>query len=240
MAARVSVPECEKDPESAERINVHATARTVRQFIRWAKDRGLEASVVYVSSGHVYAQKPVGRRIREDDELAPRSAYAKSKAAGEIALREVAKELGARAVVARVFGLIAPLQPPHYILPGLIRRGRARELTSVPGADGVRDYLDARDVCSVLVDVAGRLQKGDDVPETLNVCSGEGVTIRTVLEEVLRALADADSSGITAAPGRPDDIPYIVGDPTALERLIGRGARRIGLSQTVRDALAAR
>jgi GDP-4-dehydro-6-deoxy-D-mannose reductase len=237
MAARVSVPECERDPDTAHRINVESTARTVHDFIAWAKARGHAPSVIYVSSGHIYAASPSRARIRESDPLAPRSVYAKTKAAAEAALHGVARELGAPLVVARVFGLIAPAQPPHYVLPGLIRRGQNLELSSVPGADGVRDYLDARDVASVLVELARRLARAESVPETLNVCSGQGVTIRAVLEEVLRALGAQSNASITAAPGRPDDIPYIVGDPSALERLIGRAARQIGLEETVRDAL---
>jgi GDP-4-dehydro-6-deoxy-D-mannose reductase len=237
MAAMVSVPGCEREPERAHRTNVVDTAATVRAFVVWAQGRGLRPGVVYVSTGHVYAVQPPGTRLREDSPVAPRSAYARSKAQGEEALVALGRELGAPVAVARVFGLIAPRQPPHYVLPGLIARARRRDLGAVPGASCVRDYLDSRDVCRSLV----RLAEGARVPEVANVCSGEGVSIRAMLDEILRLAYPGQAAELCArvgeAPGRPDDIPWIVGDPTTLTQVTGDDARRIDLAQTIADAL---
>src|SRR5262249_37407760 len=128
-------------------------------------------------------------------------------------------------------------------LPGLVARARRRDLAAVPGASCVRDYLDARDVCRSLVRLAARLAADPGLPGLANVCSGEGVSIRALLEEILRLAYPGQASGLFhtsgEAPGRPDDIPWIVGDPTLLTQVTSDHARRIELRQTLLDALQA-
>lgn len=243
LAARVSVPECERDPEAAYRINVDAVAAAVEDFAHWAEARGHRPGVVYVSTGHVYAVSSHGTRLSEGAPLAPRSTYGKSKARAEQRLSELCERMGVRLSIARVFGLIAPRQPPNYVLPGLLQRARRKDLAAVPGAGCVRDYLDSRDVCRILVELAGRTLSGAHLPGILNVCSGEGVSIRAILEQILRLMyrdeADELLGRIGEAPGRPDDIPWIVGDPTNLTQVIDDDARHLCLSQTIADALHA-
>jgi nucleoside-diphosphate-sugar epimerase len=240
LAAKVSVPECERDPLAAEAINVAAAARAVREVCEFVRGEGSEVRVVYVSSGHVYAATEPGVLLDEDAAVAPRSVYARTKLAGEKAVTEAAHSFGGPCLVARVFGLMAPQQPPNYLLPGLSRRVREAELGAIPGLSFSRDYLDARDVCEVLVELARREIFVDGV---LNVCSGKPTALRQVLELLLRELrpAEADTllNGAVEAPARADDIPWIVGDPTRLRQLLGRDPQRIPLLRTVREHLAA-
>src|SRR5439155_15956129 len=130
---------------------------------------GLAPRVVYVSSGHVYAAAQPGIRLTEHHPVAPRTVYARTKLAAEQALAERARARGCALIIARVFGLIAPRQPAHYVLPGLIRRVSEGRLEGVPGLSYYRDYLDSRDVCDVLIALAA--QAGAE-PTVVNVCSG--------------------------------------------------------------------
>lgn len=235
MAARVSVPACESDPEGAERTNVKDTLATVQDFIAWARKADASPSVVYVSSGHVYAAGSGETRIREDGAVEPRSVYARTKLAAERALSEYAREAGVPLVAARVFGLLGVRQPDNYMLPGLIRRVRQRELSAVPGLSFYRDFLDARDVCRCLIEL---WQRGLDAEGgVVNVCSGEPVQLRALVEQLI-ALIDPTRRELGEAPGRADDVPFIVGDPTLLEQTLGRPARTIPLEQTLREAVS--
>jgi nucleoside-diphosphate-sugar epimerase len=239
MAAMVSVPACERDPAAAERTNVTEAVSTVCDFIAAARSVGASPRILYVSTGHVYGAQPPGVRIAEDAPLAPRSVYARTKLAAERELARAAGEAAAPLVVARVFGLIAPTQPPHYVLPALIRRVCDRQLVGVPGLACVRDYLDARDVCRLLSRLCDDAL-ASSLPAVVNVCSGTGVTIRSLLEEILRVAEPASfgerAKELTEAPGRADDVPSIVGDPSRLEALLGEPLRRIPLAQTVSEA----
>ena len=142
--------------------------------------------------------------------------------------------------MARVFGLIAPAQPPAYVLPGLIRRARENRLQNVPGLSYVRDYLDARDVCEVLLDLATSGTWADS-PELLNVCSGQAVSLLQLLSTILQELrpeqAEVLLASATEAPGRPDDIRWLVGDASRLRVLLGREPARIPLRETIREAV---
>ena len=239
MAARVSVPACEADPEGTQRCNVIDCRDTVLDFAAWAKARGATARVIYVSSGHVYASQPVGARANEETLTLPRSVYARSKLAAEQELQSHASPASFGLVVARVFGLIAPSQPAHYVLPGLLRRVRERNLQGVPGLDYVRDYLDARDVCDTLLDFISS-DAGQNAQGIFNVCSGEAVTLRAIVAEIAAVIAPSEAKALaalaTAAEGRADDVPWIVGDPSKLTATLGHGARRKSLSETIVDA----
>jgi nucleoside-diphosphate-sugar epimerase len=240
LASLVSVPACEKDPELAEKINVEGVFQSVVAFIEETRALGSTPEILYVSSGHLYAPKASGR-IKEDDPLAPRSVYARTKLAAESVLTEFCRTSSVRLSIARVFGLVAPNQPPNYVLPGLIRRAREKELVGIPGLDNERDYLDARDVCRALVRIATRPSAGVEV---LNVCSGEAVTIRQVMELALRKVHGNEegrllAQALTAGPSRPDDITSIVGDPSRYVAETGEAPKRIPLGQTISEAIDA-
>jgi GDP-4-dehydro-6-deoxy-D-mannose reductase len=166
--------------------------------------------------------------------------YAQTKLAAEQELWELTSSRGVPMVVARVFGLLAPNQAPNYLLPALIQRAKTGQLAGIPGLDFVRDYLDARDVCENLLLIAST--PWPETSPTINVCSGVGVTIRTLLRAVLEEVdpkgADRAARRATAAQGRPDDIRWLVGDPGRFERLTGSVPRRIPLARTVADAVS--
>ena len=248
MAAKVSVPECERDPQAARRTNVTDPAATALDFVRWARAQGAEPHVVLVSSGHVYAAQAHGSRVCESDALAPRSVYARTKLEGEQALGDLAAEHAFPLTIARVFGLLAPRQPPNYMLQGMLRRARLLDLRAVPGLGFRRDFLDARDVCQHLVQlcrpqISAAGSGGFNAPRILNVCSGVPVELRDILGQLLELVHPGRGAQLLAqageAPGRPDDIPWIVGDPSALEAELGEPSLRTPLSATLRDALAA-
>jgi nucleoside-diphosphate-sugar epimerase len=238
LASLVSVPACEQNPELAEKINVDGVFRSAVAFTEEARSKGHPPEILYVSSGHLYAPKKSGR-IREDDPVAPRSVYARTKLEAENALTTYCRESATPLTLARVFGLVAPDQPPNYVLPGLIRRAREKTLTGVPGLDNERDYLDSRDVCRALLRLAEKPHRGIEI---LNVCSGEAVTIRQVIELALKKI-HGESTGaelgrsLTPGASRPDDIVSIVGDPSHYIARCGANPKTIGIERTIAEAL---
>jgi nucleoside-diphosphate-sugar epimerase len=246
LAALVSVPACEEDPDRARAINVDGTAEYVRRFLDWANQHGHRSAVVYVSSGHVYAPPEPGVRVDEDAALAPRSVYAGTKLMAEEALIEIAAEAGTPLTIARVFGLLAPGQPRHYVLPALIDRVKRRDVTEISGLNNVRDYLDARDVVAHLHDLARWTIENDDPnATTVNVCSGIALRIADVLEVVIDGVCEGDAAqadalrrSVTEAPSRASDITWLVGSPDRLQGITGQPSQSIVLETTVRDAIA--
>jgi nucleoside-diphosphate-sugar epimerase len=241
MAAMVSVPECEINPEKAIRTNVESTLVTMEEFIKWAHLKSLQPRIFYVSTGHIYAPKKHNIKINESNPTAPKSVYAKTKLAAENGLLKIkSQSQDLQVIIGRVFGLIAVNQPLHYVLPGLIRRVKDKNLGEIPGLGYFRDYLDARDVCRNISLLTKLEWKGVEnvVPPIINICSGHPVSIRNMLECIIEVAGEDKTkldSLITEAPGRPTDIRWIVGDPTRLESLTGQAAQTISLKQTIID-----
>jgi nucleoside-diphosphate-sugar epimerase len=246
LAGLTSVAECQANPAHARQVNVLATAAYIRKFVEWSLDRGTAPSIVYVSTGHVYGVPKRGEQVTEANRVAPRSVYAQTKADAEQVLHEICASLAVPLVIARVFGVVGPDQPNHYILPALIDRVTSRQIVDIPGLDYVRDYLDARDVAAHVVSLAllsNDLERPDSM--VVNVCSGVGVAIRDLFNEIVVAIhgdgsvaAEDILANVSGAPGRPTDNEWLVGSPTRLIQETGRPPRSIDLATTVRDALS--
>jgi nucleoside-diphosphate-sugar epimerase len=243
FAAKVSVPWCEAHPEETMQTNVADTLELTRVFLDHCDRHELPAQVMYVSSAHIYARND--GKISELDAASPRSVYARSKLEAEGKLIELCRSRGVDLRIARVFGLVAPGQPENYILPGLLKRAREKRVTGVPGLNGVRDYLDSRDVCRALVrihELPGSRFKEICPNFILNVGSGEGIRIGDALAACVKAIyprAEAEKliGEMTEAPARPDDVPRIVASIERYLTLFGESPKRISLETTIRDSL---
>lgn len=241
LAGMVSVPACEADPVAAYRTNVALATSTVSAILDWAERRDILARVIYVSSGHVYDAQAHRMRVGEAGRTAPRSVYARTKLDAEHALAEIAEVRQVPLLIARVFGLVGPDQAPNYVLPGLIGRVVEGRVDLIPGLDYTRDYLDARDVCADLGLLA--MSPWKERVNVVNVCSGVGVTIRTLLHVIASTVDPAGTDGLmgraTPGPGRADDIDWLVGDPRRFVEWTGSAPRRISLETSVADAARA-
>lgn len=241
MAALVSVKACEDNPSKTFKTNVTDTIATVSTFVHWARQLSATPVVVYVSTGHVYKAPSERKRVTEDHEVAPRSVYAKTKLEAEEKLSELADQLEISLLIGRVFGLIAPRQPSHYVLPGLIRRVQTGALVNIPGLEYYRDYLDSRDVCDALARLC-ILAAFKTIPvRVVNICSGKEVSIRRLVEEIIFAMHPEGQqemvARLSAGPGRPDDIPWLVGCCDRFEALTGTKPQQISLAQTIEQAV---
>ena len=242
MAALVSVTACEEDSAKAFKTNVTDTLETARTFVRLAKQLDAAPVVVYVSTGHVYKAPSERKPVTEEHELAPRSVYARTKLEAEERLKELADQLDFRLLIGRVFGLIAPRQPSHYVLPGLIRRVQTATLANIPGLEYCRDYLDSRDVCDALAQLCTMPASKLVFVGVINICSGKEISIRRLMEEIILVVQPDNQqemlSRLSPGIGRPDDIPWLVGNCDRFQALTGRRPQRISISQTIREALS--
>lgn len=234
LAGVSSAGQAARDPGATWVVNAAGTARLVEHLAA----NGSDALLLLVSSGEVYgAGEP--RPRREADPIAPRSAYAASKAAAELALWEVARRRPLRAIVARPFPHSGPGQSPVFAFPAFV--GRIREAVrtgarTVPvgNLDPVRDLLDVRDVVAAYLALltAGR------VGETYNVARGEGLSVGEVFGRLARMIGVAVTPIPDPALTRPADIPHLVGDPARLIAATGWRPRRT-IDETLRDLVDA-
>jgi GDP-4-dehydro-6-deoxy-D-mannose reductase len=237
LAAIASNREAREDPGRAWEVNAAGTARLAEALGR-RRESGADPMLLAVSTGEVYGLGGPEPR-RESDELRPSSPYAASKAAAEVAVLEVWRRTGLRAVIARPFTHTGPGQQPRFALPGFVARLRAAKasgqaVVSTGNLEPVRDLLDVRDVAAAYL----ALLEGGTPGEAYNIARGEGRS----LGELFRMLADL--LGVRAEP-RPDpafarsrDLPHLVGDSTKLRRATG-WTPTLSLDQTLRGLVDA-
>ncbi|OGR87112.1 MAG: hypothetical protein A3A86_06330 [Elusimicrobia bacterium RIFCSPLOWO2_01_FULL_60_11] len=194
--------------------------------------------VVYCSSRAVYGS--VSKRVI-DEETVPRplDVYATNKLAGEHYHRVYAKVFGLNATILRVangYGPRAQMKEPSFgILNWFIRLALDDAQIKIFG-DGkqVRDYVYVDDITDAFLKT-GRNMK---IPgETLNIASGRGLPLITIVKEVVRL---AGTGRIVHVPW-PDtnkkiDVGDFVAEVSKAGRLIGWRATtplRDGLEETI-------
>jgi nucleoside-diphosphate-sugar epimerase len=182
--------------------------------------------VIVMSSAQVYAPAP-GRR-REDEPVAPRSAYGLSKQLCEAWAQARSREL--HVIVVRAFNQVGPGMPTGLVIPDLLA-ALQHGTGAVPmrGADSTRDFLDVRDG----VDALARLAEVDaPTGSVFNLCRGEGRRISELAAALMQSLGVQRE--LRFAAGAP---PPLVGDPQKLARAIG-WSPRYALEDSLREIVA--
>ncbi|MEA2500723.1 MAG: hypothetical protein QOD01_834 [Actinomycetota bacterium] len=182
---------------------------------------------------------PAGRTpLDEDTPLRPATPYARAKAALFLAAQDVAAQAGMEFTWARLFFLYGPWEHPARVVPSAVLACLRGEAFPATAGEQVRDYLHVADAASALWAVAASGPVGP-----VNVCSGEGVTLRSVLAAVEAA---SGSRGTI----RYGELPYGAGEWMWMRgtnaRLLDTGWRprfslETGIAETVtwwRDAAA--
>ncbi len=177
------------------------------------------ARVLAIGTGDVYGPQPEGSRVREDAPLRPVNPYALSKAAAD-AFADLAARQGLDVVRTRSFAHTGAGQDARFVVPSwasqiaAIERGAAEAVIRVGNVEVTRDLSDVRDVARAYVALIERGRRG----AVYNVCSGRGTRLIEVLEHLRRLSkvslrVEPDASRLRG----PYDVPYLVGDPSAIE-----------------------
>lgn len=198
--------------------NVTATVTLLREM----EAAGVER-LVFSSSAAVYGTPPTDV-VTEETPTGPESPYGESKLVGEWLLRDAARAGGLRGTSLRYFNVVGSGRPelydasPHNLFPlvlAALAEGRTPRIngTDYPTPDGtcVRDYVHVADLARSHVAAARRLAAGDPVEPVYNLGSGDGVSVREIMEAVARV------TGVGFTPEEADRRP---GDPA---RIVARG-----------------
>ena len=217
LAAQAAVPESWERPSATFNVNVVGTANVLEGL------RGVpKARLLHVGTGHQYAPAPSERALTEDDPQQPTTPYSGSKIAAEQLVRMFAQKSNTDAVIARAFNHTGPGQEGTYAVGAFsgqivaIERGQSEKRIDVGNLSARRDFLDVRDVVTayrILLDSGAQGQ-------AYNVCSGNPVSMRSVLDKLLEiAGLLGDVEVLESKDGRPGDIDVLYGDPSKIKRL---------------------
>jgi len=233
LAGQSSVARSHQDPALAFAVNAMGAVNLLVAI----KESAPKARMLLVGSGEMYGAVAPGTRAAEDAPLEPLSPYAAAKCAAEVAALQFARGYKLDIVCTRPFNHLGPGQDPNFVVPsfaaqiGRIKAGQAEPLLKVGDLSPIRDFSHVRDVVAAYRLLLHRGESGS----AYNVCSGQGRTIRSLLDEMLQL------SGVTARveldPSRlrPAEIPSLVGDPS---RLLALGWEpRLSATAALREVL---
>jgi GDP-4-dehydro-6-deoxy-D-mannose reductase len=213
-------------------VNVRGTHHLLAAVARYVPS----ARVVVTGSALVY--KPEDDPIEEDSELKPASPYAVSKLAQEtLAFRAGALD-GLDIIVARPFNHVGPRQSPAFIAASVARQlaiieaGRAEPQLRVGNLEAERDLTDVRDTVRAYQAMAAKGSRG----AAYNVCSGDGLRMRTLVEALVDRTKVPVEIVIDPARFRPVDVPRLIGANTRLRNDTG-WTPTISLDRTLDDLL---
>ncbi|MEV4709767.1 NAD(P)-dependent oxidoreductase [Micromonospora sp. NPDC049374] len=199
-------------------------------------DVGTPPHLVLAGSAAQYGGVPSAENpISEDTLPRPLNTYGHAKAAAESLALAMAADGRLRVTVARPFNHVGPGESSATLAGALASRiaavlaGRS-DRVQVADLDAVRDFTDVRDVARAYVELA-EISQAEDI---YNVCSGSGVTVRTVLETLLD-LANLDHRVVELIEGR-SAIRFQVGSAERLAARTGWKAE-IPLRESLRELL---
>ena len=202
LAGLASVSECEKNPERARALNIDSSLK----WYQAATATGCKR-FIYVSTSHIFAAQKTPLTVSSP--AGPRSVYAKTKYEAEESLIKNSTGSSTELVIARVFSILPKMLRPGYLLTSLHQRAKMKDFSPIPGLSNVRDFISTAEIGRQLVELTYEPVKHQQL---VLICTGQGRTIREIAEQVFREHG-LDGQSLKEAPGRPDDVPYIVGTP---------------------------
>ena len=144
-----------------------------------------------------------------DTPLAPETPYAAAKVAAFTMLKSWFATAEVEFLWARLFYLYGAREDHRRLIPYLHSQLRTGQVAALTSGTAVRDYLNVETAAELLAkDITS-----DRVGAT-NICSGKGVTIRALAEEIADEYGRRDLLQFGARPDNLTDPPIVIGQRT--------------------------
>jgi GDP-4-dehydro-6-deoxy-D-mannose reductase len=224
LAAISHLPTAASDPAMAWDVNVTATVRLLHALSQARAAGALAPRVLVIGSAEQYGrQDGAVERLSESHPLLPRTVYAATKVAQEVAALQAWRATGLPVIGVRPFNHSGAGQDARFLLPALVARALAlREAPAgtplvLGNTTPIRDFLHVRDVVDAYIALGQHGEPG----AVYNVASGVGRSVREVAERILTRVGLHTTLHEDPALVRPVDVPSLVGDPARMESVTG-------------------
>jgi UDP-glucose 4-epimerase len=214
-----------------------------------AMERTGVQNMVFSSSAATFGSPDV-HVVTEETPTLPESPYGESKLVGEWVIRDQARATGLRHTSLRYFNVVGSGSDdlydtsPHNLFPivfEMLLKGKTPRINGddydTPDGTCVRDYVHVADLAVSHVVAAQRLAAGEDLLPVYNLGSGDGSSVREIMEAIRTGTGIDFTPEI--APRRPGDPDRIVATGEAAARDLDWKMRHT-LEDMVRSAWQAR
>ncbi len=193
------------------KLSTEVNVESVKKLAALSREREIKR-FVYVSTSHVYRKSITN--IREGDEVEPINIYAEQKLAAEEILKSVYSDSPEKLTILRVFSILG-WDTKEFTLGGAIRRLHEDSSFSLDNGDDVRDFLTPKQAADAIYQVG----RSEDIAQTINICTGAGISILEASRKIL--LSKGDHTSVSRVNRGVSDTPRIVGDPKVLDQILG-------------------
>lgn len=161
----------------------------------------------------------------------PQTLYGWAKHALHRVLAAYAEQVGLSYGWGRLFLLYGEDEPAERLAPSVVKAVLAGQPAKCSHGLQIRDFLDTRDAGAAFAALAL-----SDVEGPVNICSGQPISVADFATRLALAVGRPDLLQLGALPDRPNDPPYLVGDPGRLNADVGfrpAVALEAGLNDTI-------
>lgn len=150
--------------------------------------------------------------ITTNTPLAPTTLYAACKASAFQVLRCLLDDERTSFAWCRIFYLYGEDEDERRLVPYIRRQLEAGREVLLTNGGQIRDFLDVKEAARMIVAAALGSEVG-----VVNICSGEGITVRQLAESIAAEHGRLDLLRFGARPDNPFDPPCVVGVRTQVE-----------------------
>ncbi|MEM5830512.1 MAG: dTDP-glucose 4,6-dehydratase [Candidatus Aenigmatarchaeota archaeon] len=140
--------------------------------------------------------------VDESYPLNPSSPYSASKASADLLIKAYGRTFGIKYVIIRPSNNYGPYQHPEKLIPRtIIRLLLGYKATIYGDGSSIRDYIYVDDFVDGVITI---LEKGK-LNEIYNICAGNKITIREVVEKIVKLLGKDVEKDIKYVSSRPGE-----------------------------------
>jgi UDP-glucose 4-epimerase len=237
-AALKAVGESMEKSDEYFQVNLEATT----ELIAIAKRNNVK-KFIFSSTAAVYGSPDSMDPCTEDGPKAPISPYGDSKYQAESAVTAFINTPGNHGTSLRFFNVVGAAAPELLdnsvenlvpIVLGKLNKGEAPTIfgTDYPTPDGtcIRDYVDVRDIARAHLAAADATTK---LPETMNIGTGRGASVREIIKLVLDATKKSDTQ-VIEVERRAGDPAFLCADVSLAKSAMGFESK-YSLEESVRS-----
>lgn len=199
-------------------ININLPVRLLELSSKW------KANMIMLGSCSEYSAVTFESSINELSQLESSKLYGASKAAGTLYACAAAEYYNVHLRVLRLFNVYGPDEASHRLLPSLMHRLCSGERVSLSEGKQKRDFIYISDAIDAVLQVLKQSYSESFArfADISNVCTGKPHSVKEFAETVADQLGVSRSLlGFGDLEMRPDDLPWVVGNPEKFFNDIG-------------------
>jgi NAD dependent epimerase/dehydratase len=230
LAALISIPYSYYAPRSYFETNVLGTLNIIQSA------REFEVmKVIHTSTSEVYGTA-VYTPIDENHPIQGQSPYSASKISADKIAESFYKSFNVPVAVIRPFNTYGPRQSARAVIPTIISQALTKNEINLGNVSTIRDMNYIKDTVQGFIEIA---QSDKSVGEVINIGSGRGLTIREIVNIIIKLLNKNIKINLDEKRVRPEksEVGVLICDYRKAKKLISwtpKFTLEEGLTETIR------